>query len=184
MCDLTKPLPPLSLVLGGARSGKSTTAEAWVEAEATRLNTTAIYLATGQTWDKEMEERVAIHKERRGAIWQTTEEPLAVATLLPTLPADKPILLDCLTLWLTNHLLADHDLDAATSELVSALSLAPGPIVCVSNEVGLGIVPENALTRKFRDAQGRLNQAVAAAANRVVFVAAGLPMVLKSEGNL
>ncbi len=175
------PLPAISLILGGARSGKSTLAEIWVEAEAKRRNTQATYIATGQAWDKEMEERVALHQERRGTIWQTVEEPLKVAELLPTLPTKQPILFDCLTLWITNHLLAEHDLDAEIDTLLNALQQAPAPVVCVSNEVGLGIVPDNALSRRFRDAQGRLNQKVAAIADRVVFVAAGLPMVLKSE---
>ncbi len=175
------PLPAISLVLGGARSGKSTTAEAWVEAEAKRKGRQATYIATGQAWDDEMKERVALHQERRGTIWQTIEEPLQVADLLPTLPTGQPILFDCLTLWITNHLLAEHDLNAEIDTLVAALQQAPAPVVCVSNEVGLGVVPDNALSRKFRDAQGRLNQKVAAIANRVIFVAAGLPMVLKSE---
>lgn len=175
------PLPPLSLILGGARSGKSTTAEAWVAAEAKRRNARAIYLATGRAWDAEMEARVAAHRARRGEIWETFEEPLAVAELLPTLPARRPILLDCLTLWLTNQLLEDADLDAKSAELTEALSRAPGPVVCVSNEVGLGIVPDNPMSRAFRDAQGFLNQRIARAAQRVIFVAAGLPLVLKRE---
>lgn len=175
------PLPPLALALGGTRSGKSTMAEAWIEAEAKRRDTKATYLASGQAWDAEMEERVALHKERRGDVWQTFEEPLAVAELLPSLPAGQPILFDCLTMWLTNHLLAEHDLDAECEALVKALQKAPAPVVCVSNEVGLGVVPDNTLTRTFRDAQGLLNQMVAAVTDRVVFVAAGLPLVLKSD---
>ncbi|MBN2751227.1 MAG: bifunctional adenosylcobinamide kinase/adenosylcobinamide-phosphate guanylyltransferase [Rhodospirillaceae bacterium] len=177
----TTPLPPVSLVLGGARSGKSTLAESWVEAEAKRRDVVALYLATGRAWDAEMESRVATHRARRGAIWETVEEPLAVAACLPLLPPGRPILLDCLTLWVTNHLLEGHDLDAEIAILVDALNQAPGPVVCVSNEVGLGIVPDNALSRAFRDAQGLVNQRVAAVAGHVVFVAAGLPLTLKSE---
>lgn len=176
-----RPLPPLSLVLGGARSGKSALAESWVEAEAKRLGATALYLATGRAWDAEMEARVAAHRARRGDAWETVEEPLAVAALLPTLPPCRPVLLDCLTLWITNHILEDHDTAAEIDALAAALAAAPGPVVCVSNEVGLGIVPDNALSRAFRDAQGLVNQRVAAAAQRVVFVAAGLPLTLKSE---
>ncbi len=175
------PLPRLSLVLGGARSGKSALAETWVLAEAKRRGVRPLYLATGRAWDAEMERRVALHRERRADAWDTVEEPMAVAALLPTLPPDRPVLLDCLTLWLTNHLLEEHDLAAETAVLCAALYAAPGPVVCVSNEVGLGIVPDNPLSRAFRDAQGTLNQRIAAAAQRVVFVAAGLPLALKSE---
>jgi adenosylcobinamide kinase/adenosylcobinamide-phosphate guanylyltransferase len=175
------PLPPLSLVLGGARSGKSALAESWVLAEAKRRGVRPLYLATGRAWDAEMEARVAAHQARRADAWDTVEEPLAVAARLPGLPPGRPILLDCLTLWLTNHLLENRDLAAETDALVAALAAAPGPVVCVSNEIGLGIVPDNALSRAFRDAQGTLNQRVAAAARRVVFVAAGLPLALKTE---
>jgi adenosylcobinamide kinase/adenosylcobinamide-phosphate guanylyltransferase len=175
------PLPPLSLVLGGARSGKSALAESWVLAEAKRRAARPIYLATGRAWDAEMEARVALHRERRADAWDTVEEPLALAALLPDLPPGRPVLLDCLTLWLTNHLLEDHDLAAETASLVAALAAAPGPVVGGSPEVGLGIVPAHPLTRAFRDAQGTLNQRVAAAAQRVVFVAAGLPLALKTD---
>ncbi len=175
------PLPPLSLILGGARSGKSTLAEVRVLAEAKRRAVRPIYMATGRAWDAEMEARVALHRARRADLWDTVEEPLAVAALLPTLPPDRPILIDCLTLWVTNHLLEDHDLAAETASLCDALSKAPGPVVCVSNEVGLGIVPDNALSRTFRDAQGIVNQRVAAIAQRAVFVVAELPLTLKSD---
>ena len=177
----TTPLPPLTLVLGGARSGKSTLAERWVEAEAKRRGATAIYLATGRAWDGEMEERIAIHKSRRGDLWETIEEPVAVASLIPTLPAGRPVLLDCLTLWLTNQMLEERDAAAEAEALAEALAQAPGPVVCVSNEVGLGLVPETPMGRAFRDEQGRLNQRIAAIAQRVVFTAAGLPLTLKSE---
>lgn len=173
------PLPPLSLILGGARSGKSTLAEAMALAEARRRGVKAVYLATGRAWDDEMRARVADHRARRGPEWETVEEPLAVAALLPRLPAGRPVVLDCLTLWLTNQMMAEADLAAETETLARALSVAPGPVVCVANEVGMGIVPDNAMARAFRDAQGRLNQRIAAAADRVVLMAAGLPLVLK-----
>ena len=128
----TRPLPPLTLILGGARSGKSTLAETWVAAEATRRGVRALYLATGRAWDAEMRERIDIHKARRGELWETVEEPLAVAALLPTLEAGRPILLDCLTLWLTNQMLEDRDPAAEAEALVAALAAAPGPVVCVS----------------------------------------------------
>jgi adenosylcobinamide kinase / adenosylcobinamide-phosphate guanylyltransferase len=125
-----------------------------------------------------MRERIAEHRARRGAFWRTVDAPLDLVGALAE-RRDAPILVDCLTLWLSNHLLAEHDLDAETASLVAALNAHPGPVVLVSNEVGLGIVPDNALARRFRDASGRMNQAAAAAADRVVFMAAGLPLVMK-----
>jgi adenosylcobinamide kinase/adenosylcobinamide-phosphate guanylyltransferase len=169
------PLPPLTLVLGGARSGKSRHAEALIAARGPGL-----YLATAEAGDAEMTERIAEHRARRGAGWTTVEEPLELAaTLARHAAADRPILVDCLTLWLSNVMLAGRDLDAATGGLIAALPALAGPVVFVSNEVGLGIVPENALARRFRDAAGRLNQAVGAACQQVMLVAAGLPLVLK-----
>jgi adenosylcobinamide kinase / adenosylcobinamide-phosphate guanylyltransferase len=129
-----------------------------------------------------MRARIAQHRARRGSAWTTLEEPLA---LLPVLRAEarpgRPILVDCLTLWLANLLLAGRDVESEISSLAAALPDLPGAIVMVANEVGLGIVPENALARAFRDHAGRLNHAVAAAAERVVFLAAGLPLVLKDH---
>lgn len=169
--------PVVTLVLGGARSGKSRYAETLVEAAGEGL-----YLATAQAFDGEMEERIRLHKERRGDLWTTHEEPLNLAQAI----ADKSgpnhmVLVDCLTLWLSNLMEAGKDIDAEAAKLCEALNTAKGPVVVVSNEVGMGIVPENALSRAFRDHQGRLNQAVAAAADKVVFVAAGLPLVMKDE---
>ena len=126
-----------------------------------------------------MRERIAGHQRRRGDGWRTAETPLDIAPLLET--GTDPILVDCLTLWLTNIMLAGRDAEAETAKLLAAVKVSRAPIVFVSNEVGLGIVPDNALAREFRDRAGRLNQAVAAIANRVVFMAAGLPMVLKDE---
>ena len=169
--------PPLTLVLGGARSGKSAYAETLL-ADLPE----AIYLATAQAGDAEMAERIRTHRLRRGAAWATVEEPLDLAGALTLhCRAGRPLLVDCLTLWLTNVLLADLDVDAAIDRLLSTLPGLPGPLVMVANEVGLGIVPDNALARAFRDHAGRLNRKVAALAGRVVFVAAGLPLVLKES---
>jgi adenosylcobinamide kinase/adenosylcobinamide-phosphate guanylyltransferase len=163
-------------VLGGARSGKSAYAERLLEAGEGAL----VYLATGQARDAEMAERIARHRARRGPRWRTVEAPLDLAMTLQT--AGAPVLLDCLTLWLSNRMAADGDLDAAEEELLAALGKARLPMAVVSNEVGLGIVPANALARAFQDRLGRLNQRVAALADRVVFLAAGLPLVLKDQG--
>jgi adenosylcobinamide kinase/adenosylcobinamide-phosphate guanylyltransferase len=163
----------LTLVLGGARSGKSRYAEGLIA----DLPPPWTYIATAQAWDDEMRERVAIHRSRRGSDWRTVEEPVELPKVLAA--ARGPVLVDCLTLWLTNLMLGNHDLAGAFTALEAALVEAAGPVVLVSNEVGLGIVPDNALARAFRDEQGRLNQRMAALAGHVVFMAAGLPMVLK-----
>ncbi len=166
-------LPRLTLVIGGARSGKSRYAEELLM-QATPPWT---YVATAEAFDDEMCDRIAHHRARRDERWQTLDAPLALAATIPTL--ESPALLDCLTLWLSNLMLAGRDVEAETGALLAALAAAPGPLVAVSNEVGLGLVPETPLGRAFRDAQGRLNQKVAAAADRVVFMAAGLPLNLK-----
>ncbi len=180
MGDTMSSLPPLTLILGGARSGKSRRAETLIAAALTPETVPPVYIATSQCFDAEMAERIALHQQQRGAEWETIEEPLDLAGVLGRDFSGRPVLVDCLTLWLTNHLLADHDLEAESAALVAALQRCSGPVICVSNEVGLGIVPDNALARRFRDAAGRLNQAVAAVSQRVEFIAAGLPMVLKS----
>ncbi len=125
-----------------------------------------------------MRERIARHRARRAAGWVTVEAPVDIATALGE-SGDQPVLVDCLTLWLTNLLLGEHDMAAAEAALLDALEARAAPTVLVSNEVGLGIVPDNALARTFRDAAGRLHQRVAARAERVVFMVAGLPMVVK-----
>lgn len=163
----------LTLVLGGAASGKSSYAEALVMATANRW----IYLATGSAQDSEMEDKISAHRARRGAGWATIEAPLDLGPALAS--AEAPVLLDCATFWLSNQMFAGRDLDAATGALLDALAACPMPVVIVSNETGLSVVPENALARRFRQAQGELNQRLAAAADRVVLVVAGLPLVLK-----
>ena len=165
------------LVLGGARSGKSRYAEARIRAEAGE----PVYIATAQAFDDEMVERIARHRDDRGSGWRTVEAPLDLpAALRAESGTGAAVLVDCLTLWTTNLLLGGVDVDDATERLLAALRSHSGPIALVSNEVGLGIVPDNALSRRFRDAAGRMNQAVAATVDEVQFIAAGLPLRLKS----
>lgn len=171
-------LPALTLVVGGARSGKSRLAERLV----TATGRPRTYIATAQAFDAEMRSRIDQHRTDRGPDWTTLEAPLDIAAALRGCNPAGAILLDCATLWLSNTLLADQDLDDASQRLIDALATSPAPVVVVSNEVGWGIVPENALARRFRDAQGRLNQMIAARAGLVVGVMAGLPIVLR--GNL
>jgi adenosylcobinamide kinase / adenosylcobinamide-phosphate guanylyltransferase len=163
---------PLTLVLGGARSGKSRQAEALV----TALPAPWIYVATAEAQDEEMRARIATHRARRGDGWVTVEAPLDLSDALAT---PHPALVDCLTLWLTNLMLGAHDLAAARDALDAALDARAAPTVLVANEVGLGIVPDNALARAFRDEAGRLNQHLAARAENVLFMVAGLPMRVK-----
>jgi adenosylcobinamide kinase/adenosylcobinamide-phosphate guanylyltransferase len=166
---------PISLILGGARSGKSAYAEKLIRA----MPPPWVYCATAQALDNEMRDRIAHHRARRGEGWITLETPLDLADVLAA--ATHPILVDCLTLWLTNVMLAGRDVAAESARLLAASQVSKAPVVFVSNEVGLGIVPDNPLAREFRDHAGRLNQDVATIANRVVFMAAGLPMVLKDD---
>jgi adenosylcobinamide kinase/adenosylcobinamide-phosphate guanylyltransferase len=168
-------IPHLTLILGGARSGKSRHAEALIEA----LPPPWSYVATAQAWDDEMRARIVEHRDRRSADWITLDAPLDLPEAIRGLPPGRPVLVDCLTLWLTNLMLTEHDTAAAGAALIEACARASGPVVLVSNEVGLGIVPDNALARRFRDEAGRLHQAIAARAGRVVFMVAGLPMQVK-----
>lgn len=165
-----------TLVLGGARSGKS----AFAERLTAEMNFTKVYLATATPGDDEMQVRIAQHRKQRGENWITIEEPLAlVDTLTRESTIGRVILVDCLTLWLSNLMMAERDPEVEAKRLVRFLDVSRYPIVFVSNEVGLGLVPETPLGRAFRDAQGRLNQTIAAAVNNVAFVAAGLPLWLK-----
>jgi adenosylcobinamide kinase/adenosylcobinamide-phosphate guanylyltransferase len=169
----------VTLVLGGARAGKSAYAERLI-GDSLEPGETALCIATAEARDAEMAERIAHHRARRGAAWRTEEVPTALPETLRA-ASGAPILVDCLTLWVSNLLAADRDVAAATKDLLDALRSARGPVALVSNEVGLGIVPDNALARAFRDHVGRLHQAIAEIADRVVFVAAGLPLVLKDK---
>jgi adenosylcobinamide kinase/adenosylcobinamide-phosphate guanylyltransferase len=165
----------LTFLLGGARSGKSSHAEQL----ATSFPSPWAYIATAQAYDDEMTERIATHRLRRGEGWETIDAPLDLAGAIARVPDGCPLLVDCLTLWLSNHMLAEHDVEHECGLLEAQLANPRGPWFVVSNEVGLGIVPDNALARRFRDAAGRLNQRIAARADRVLFMVAGLPMQVK-----
>lgn len=169
--------PQVSLILGGASSGKSGFAERLV-LSASRA---CVYIATAQALDDEMAGRIRRHKKSRGSGWRTIEEPLDLVAALTEIATDQVVLVDCLTLWLSNQMMADHDTVAANGDLITALEGCASPVVLVSNEVGGGLVPDNALSRQFQQTQGQLNQQVAARADLVVQVTAGLPMVLKGE---
>jgi adenosylcobinamide kinase/adenosylcobinamide-phosphate guanylyltransferase len=165
----------LTFILGGARSGKSAHAEALIEMQPAPW----LYIATAQAFDDEMTERIALHRDRRGGDWQTIEAPQDLVGALDATADGTPVLVDCLTLWLSNRMLAEADVESECAGLAEVLSQPRGPWVVVSNEVGLGIVPDNALARRFRDEAGRLNRQVAAAAEEVIFMVAGLPMKVK-----
>ena len=172
-------LPPLTLVLGGVRSGKSCHAEVLAEGQPGAC----IYLATAEAGDAEMAARIARHRARRGPRWETVEEPLELAaTLSDVAGPGRAVLVDCLTLWLSNLLAAERDPAAETEGLVACLERLTGPVVLVSNEVGLGIVPDNALARAFIDQAGRLHQALGEVAQSVRFLAAGQVLHLKTPG--
>ena len=164
----------LTLVLGGARSGKSRYAEGLI----TALPPPWTYIATAEAGDDEMATRIAGHRARRGTQWHTVEASRALVQALSACGAE-PVLVDCLTLWLSNLMLAEADIDAETVQLEQVLAAANGPRVLVANEVGSGIVPGTALGRRFRDQQGLLNQRIAACAERVILTVAGLPLALK-----
>jgi len=163
-------------ILGGARSGKSARAQALADAGAARR----VFIATAEAMDAEMAKRIARHRTARGAGWTTVEAPLdLVGALSDHMAVDAACLVDCLTLWLSNLMHHDRHVEDETASLCDLLARARGRVILVSNEVGMGLVPETPLGRRFRDAQGRLNQRVAAACRRVEFVAAGLPLTLK-----
>jgi adenosyl cobinamide kinase/adenosyl cobinamide phosphate guanylyltransferase len=165
----------ITLVLGGARSGKSRYAEGLIQA----LPPPWIYVATAQAGDIEMAERIAAHRARRTEGWQTVDAPHDLGSALAAAPPQASLLVDCMTLWLSNRMLAQANMECEIPALAGALKRCRNPLVLVSNEVGSGIVPENALARRFRDLQGQLNQGLAACADRVVLVVAGIPLIVK-----
>jgi adenosylcobinamide kinase/adenosylcobinamide-phosphate guanylyltransferase len=165
-----------TFILGGARSGKSGFAEQLI----TESGLEPVYVATGRSLDEEMAERIRHHRARRGAGWQTIEEPVALVDVLQTQAREgRALLIDCLSLWVTNLMMDNRDVDDEASRLAESLSGTGGAVVLVSNEVGLGIVPDNAMARQFRDHAGRLHQLVAAQAKDVYMMAAGLPRKMK-----
>ena len=170
-------LPALTFVLGGAASGKSVFSEKLILSS----DLSPVYIATSRIWDDETQTRVNVHKSRRDDRWRTIEAPFDLAPALASATAKDAVLIDCATTWLTNHLLGENDLATAQTALLTALSGCMAPVVIVSNEVGQGIVPDNALSRQFREAQGRLNITLAAQADLAVQVVAGLPNVLKGS---
>ena len=167
--------PSLTFLIGGARSGKS----AHAEMLATAYPAPWRYIATAQAFDDEMVERIALHRARRHDGWTTADAPYDLVGALEGAAAGQPVLVDCLTLWLSNHMLAESDLEGEFARLLAALAAPKGPWFVVANEVGFGIVPENALARRFRDAAGQLNQRVAAIADRVLLMVAGIPVKVK-----
>lgn len=167
----------LTLILGGASSGKSAYAERLVLASEKQ----PVYLATAQVLDEEMTRKISKHRLRRGPEWVLVEAPIHLSPVLAKANTKQIILLDCLTLWLSNLMEAGQDVEAATTILLTAIENSSAEVIAVSNEIGLGLVPSSALGRKFRDAQGLLNQRFAAAAHNVSFIAAGLPLHLKAQ---
>jgi len=161
--------------LGGAASGKS----AFAESLCYKTGKPRIYVATAEAFDDEMRQKISDHRAQRGEDWLTFEAPIDVAAVLETRRADEVVLIDCATLWLSNVLMAEQNTEIAAAGFLACLTACPAQIIVVSNEVGSGIVPDNALARKFRNAQGRLNQILAAEAELVVQVIAGLPQILK-----
>ena len=170
-------LPQTTLVLGGAASGKSAYAESLVLAE----SAPRVYLATAQAFDDEMRDKIQIHMERRQQGWTTVEAPHDIASELKSLDDTQVCLLDCATMWLSNQMLAENDLNAGRADLLQAIRQCRARLVIVSNEVGQGIVPENPLARRFREEQGRLNIELASIVETVVHIVAGLPNILKGR---
>ena len=168
-----------TLILGGARSGKSGFAQRAAEAAARAAGRRPVLIATGQAFDAEMRERIDRHRADRGAAWSTREVPLLLASEIAGLDAAEIVVVDCLTLWLTNLMMAEADVEAAVFELERSLTSSSARIWLISNEVGMGIVPENALARRFRDEAGRLHQRLAAICDHVTLIAAGIPLSFK-----
>jgi adenosylcobinamide kinase/adenosylcobinamide-phosphate guanylyltransferase len=167
----------ITFILGGARSGKSRYAEQLLSREGKRT-----YIATAEIIDEEMRERMTQHRDRRGKAWTTCEEPLDLAAALANSDAkDGAILIDCITVWLANLIHHGRDTEGEVDRLCRTLKNVKGSVVIVANEVGLGIVPDNALARRFRDEAGRANQKIAAISGEVIFMSAGIPLVLKKR---
>ena len=172
----------IQFILGGARSGKSAHAEQLAGDHAKQNGSQLLYIATAEIFDDEMQSRILLHRDRRGPEWQLVEAPTDLPGALRTADAgNTTILIDCLSVWTTNLLIHEHDLDAARGALLDSLAECSGRIVLVASETGLGIVPDNALSRRFRDANGLLNQAIAALADEVFFVTAGLALRIKPQ---
>lgn len=163
------------LVLGGAQSGKSLFAENLI----IQSSRPRRYIATAQAWDSEMEEKIAAHQVQRGLGWTTCETPINIVDDIRAADQSEIILLDCITLWLTNLLMAKHSIERHSQLLLDTLINPPCPIVIVSNEVGQGIVPDNSMSRAFVKHQGNINQKLAEIAQQVIFITAGLPQILK-----
>lgn len=168
-------LPSLTMVLGAAASGKSKFAENLIFSSALPR----VYVATSQIWDAETKSKVEAHKSQRGPDWITFEEPFDLPAALDKCPKEHAVLIDCATLWLTNHMLAENDIEAQSIALFEALRSNPRPVIIVTNEVGAGIVPDTSMGRQFRNIQGKFNQDLAVQSDLVVQVIAGLPQVLK-----
>ena len=171
----------IHFVLGGARSGKSAYAEQLVEMHAKATGTRKIYIATAEAFNAEMQDRIDLHIERRGDSWHTIQEPTNLVQALSQLQSNDVVLIDCLTIWLNNLIHYEQDCMAGISALCDALCESPCPVILVSNEIGLGLVPLDRVSRQFRDFSGKMNQSVAKIADKVTFVAAGLPLILKDE---
>ena len=169
----------ITLILGGTRSGKS----AYGEMLALKNFSSPIYIFTAQAWDDEMKSRIKTHKKRRaGKNWTDIEAPIKLcAAIKNNAVSNNCILVDCLTLWLTNLMMEEYDIDTAIDELLGIIRSAPGEIIFISSEVGLGIVPENSMARRFRDLSGKLHQKLAMEAENVLLMVAGIPMVVKGK---
>ncbi len=167
------------LVTGGARSGKSVIAERVTERLATKMQAGPIYIATAQAFDSEMEARIKTHQNRRGPEWRTVAEPLDLAKALQETDGQGPRLVDCLTLWVSNLMHNDENCAQNAGDLATIIASQNAPVILVTNEVGAGIVPENALARQFRDEAGRVNQIIAAACDELYLAVAGYPMKVK-----
>lgn len=169
----------LTLVLGGARSGKSGYAQRQAEQAAETAGRPPVFIATAEAFDDEMRDRIARHQAERGQGWRQVEAPLDLAEAVRALSANDVAVVDCLTLWLSNQMLGEHDLAAAFDDLAQALAACPATLWVVSNEVGWSLVPDNPLGRRFRDEAGRLNQRIAAAADAACLIVAGMRLPLE-----